>query len=69
MLKRGVFLDTNAGGAVLYYHYGRFHILCGECCFCSTTNLVVVDSTVGYGDGQKRFGWNLIDWGTGWPVV
>ncbi|KAG0127052.1 glycosyl hydrolase [Tuber indicum] len=28
-----------------------------------------VDTTIGYGDGQKRFGWNLIDWSTGWPVV
>ena len=27
MFKRGVFLDTVAGGAVLYYHYGKFHIL------------------------------------------
>ena len=26
--KRGVFLDNETGGAVLYYHYGGFHILC-----------------------------------------
>ena len=37
--------------------------------FFSNTNWVLVDTTIGYGDGQKRFGWNLISWSTGWPVV
>lgn len=29
----------------------------------------VVDTKVGYGDGQKRFGWNVIGWSGSWPVV
>ena len=28
-----------------------------------------VDIRIGYGDGQKRFGVNRIDWSSGWPVV
>lgn len=28
-----------------------------------------VDTTIGYGDGQKPFGWNQIDFSSGWPVV
>ncbi|KAH8163725.1 hypothetical protein CIB48_g4511 [Xylaria polymorpha] len=28
-----------------------------------------VDKTIGYADGDKRFGWNTIDFSSGWPVV
>lgn len=28
-----------------------------------------VDTTIGYADGDKRFGWNVIDFSSGWPVV
>ncbi|KAL2133755.1 hypothetical protein VTI74DRAFT_1737 [Chaetomium olivicolor] len=28
-----------------------------------------VDTRVGYADGQKRFGWNRINFSSGWPVV
>jgi hypothetical protein len=28
-----------------------------------------VDTTIGYADGQKRFGWNQINFSSGWPVV
>ncbi|KAJ5297252.1 uncharacterized protein N7443_008145 [Penicillium atrosanguineum] len=28
-----------------------------------------VDTTVGYADGDKLFGWNAIDFSSGWPVV
>ncbi|KAK1750465.1 putative arabinan endo-1,5-alpha-L-arabinosidase A [Echria macrotheca] len=28
-----------------------------------------VDTRVGYADGQKRFGWNKLDFSTGWPAV
>ncbi|KAI5776808.1 endo-alpha-1,5-arabinanase [Geopyxis carbonaria] len=27
-----------------------------------------VDTDVGYADGDKLFGWNLLDWSSGWPV-
>ncbi|KAH6974965.1 glycosyl hydrolase [Ilyonectria sp. MPI-CAGE-AT-0026] len=28
-----------------------------------------VDTRIGYGDGQKKFGWNTIDFSSGWPTV
>lgn len=28
-----------------------------------------VDTTIGYADSQKLFGWNQIDFSSGWPVV
>jgi arabinan endo-1,5-alpha-L-arabinosidase len=28
-----------------------------------------VDTTIGYADSQKRFGWNKINFSSGWPVV
>ncbi|KAM0331328.1 hypothetical protein ACHAQA_002998 [Verticillium albo-atrum] len=28
-----------------------------------------VNTKIGYGDGQKQFGWNTIDFSSGWPVV
>ncbi|KAJ0423606.1 putative arabinan endo-1,5-alpha-L-arabinosidase A [Aspergillus carlsbadensis] len=28
-----------------------------------------VDTTIGYADSQKVFGWNVIDFSSGWPVV
>ncbi|KAB8231196.1 arabinan endo-1,5-alpha-L-arabinosidase [Aspergillus alliaceus] len=28
-----------------------------------------VDTTIGYGDSQKLFGWNVLDFSSGWPSV
>ncbi|KAI5821414.1 glycoside hydrolase family 43 protein [Pyronema omphalodes] len=28
-----------------------------------------VDTTVGYADGDKNFGWNVLDFSSGWPVA
>jgi arabinan endo-1,5-alpha-L-arabinosidase len=28
-----------------------------------------VDTNIGYADGQKLFGWNVLDFSSGWPVV
>ena len=28
-----------------------------------------VDTRVGYADGQKTLGWNVLDWSNGWPVA
>lgn len=27
------------------------------------------NTSIGYADDEKQFGWNVIDWSTGWPVV
>lgn len=28
-----------------------------------------VNTNVGYADGQKTFGWNILDFSTGWPIA
>jgi len=28
-----------------------------------------INPTIGYGDGQTQFGWNVIGWSGGWPAV
>ena len=28
-----------------------------------------VDTTIGYADNQKLFGWKAVDFSSGWPVV
>lgn len=28
-----------------------------------------VDTTIGYADNKKLFGWNAVDFASGWPVV
>lgn len=34
------------------------------------TLFVVVDTRIGYADGQKKFGWNKLNFGSdGWPSV
>lgn len=29
----------------------------------------IVDTRVGYADGDKKFGWNVLKWSGGWPSV
>jgi arabinan endo-1,5-alpha-L-arabinosidase len=29
----------------------------------------VVDTRIGYSDGQKKFGWNKLNFNDGWPTV
>jgi arabinan endo-1,5-alpha-L-arabinosidase len=31
--------------------------------------ILAVDTTIGYADGDKQFGWNTLDFSTGWPVA
>ncbi|KAF1780717.1 Glycosyl hydrolase, five-bladed beta-propellor domain [Phytophthora cactorum] len=52
---QGVYNDPTHG-PVLYYHYGKLAVTC-----------------LGYPyrlrDGDKRFGWNKLDFSSGWPTV
>jgi hypothetical protein len=29
----------------------------------------IVNTNVGYADGKKTLGWNVLSWSTGWPVA
>jgi arabinan endo-1,5-alpha-L-arabinosidase len=69
---QGVYQDPKYG-PVLYYHYGT---LLSEplwrCVLCRVLTLATnfaVDTRIGYADGDKKFGWNQIDFSSGWPKV
>ena len=27
------------------------------------------NTSIGYANDEKQFGWNVIDWSSGWPVI
>ncbi|KAF7712971.1 Arabinan endo-1,5-alpha-L-arabinanase [Penicillium ucsense] len=71
--KRGV-ACTNGGGSVVLESHGTVYGPGGQGVFTDSSLGPVlyyhyVDTTVGFADGQKRFGWNQIDFSSGWPVV
>ncbi|PWW80504.1 Glycoside Hydrolase Family 43 protein [Tuber magnatum] len=72
--KKGIACTSSGGSTVLASH-GNVYGPGGQGIFLDPVAggeilyYHYVDTKIGYGDGQKRFGWNLISWGTGWPVV
>lgn len=65
-------LQDSVEGPVIYYHYGEsFSVAFGE----GDGNVIadfsgLVDTRIGYADGQKLFGWNKLSFGSnGWPTV
>ena len=71
---QGVYADASEGGAVLYYHYGEFSTwrstpFASGLGLCLLIKHGTADTTVGYGDGDYLFGWNVLSWSTGWPVA
>ncbi|OJJ36366.1 hypothetical protein ASPWEDRAFT_37937 [Aspergillus wentii DTO 134E9] len=65
---------TNGGGTVVLESHGTVYGPGGQGVFTDPDLGPVlyyhyVDTTIGYGDGQKLFGWNKIDFSSGWPVV
>ncbi|RDW84261.1 arabinan endo-1,5-alpha-L-arabinosidase-2 [Coleophoma cylindrospora] len=76
----GSFVDKNGkactagGGSVLLESHGKVYGPGGQGVFTDSSNGLVlyyhyVDTSVGYADSQKRFGWNKLSWSSGWPVV
>ncbi|KAF4176776.1 hypothetical protein CNMCM7927_003874 [Aspergillus lentulus] len=71
--KNGV-ACTNGGGTVVLESHGTVYGPGGQGVFTDPTLGPVlyyhyVDTRIGYADGQKLFGWNVIDFSSGWPVV
>ncbi|KAJ5153539.1 CAZyme family GH43 [Penicillium canariense] len=65
---------TSGGGTVVLASHGTVYGPGGQGVFTDPSLGPVlyyhyVDTTVGYADGQKLFGWNQIDFSTRWPVV
>jgi arabinan endo-1,5-alpha-L-arabinosidase len=65
---------TNGGGTVVLESHGTVYGPGGQGVFTDPSLGPIlyyhyVDTTIGYADGQKRFGWNQINFSSGWPVV
>ncbi|RYC54790.1 hypothetical protein CHU98_g11418 [Xylaria longipes] len=71
--KNGV-ACTNGGGTVVLETHDNVYGPGGQGVYQDPTYGPIlyyhyVDKTIGYADGDKRFGWNTIDFSSGWPVV
>ncbi|PYI35015.1 endo-alpha-1,5-arabinanase precursor [Aspergillus indologenus CBS 114.80] len=65
---------TESGGTIVLASHGTVYGPGGQGVYDDPTYGPVlyyhyVDTTVGYADDQKLFGWNTIDFSSGWPVV
>ncbi|KAL2112937.1 hypothetical protein VUR80DRAFT_6059 [Thermomyces stellatus] len=76
----GGFVDANGtpctegGGTVVLESHGSVYGPGGQGVYDDPTHGPVlyyhyVNTDIGYADGQKQFGWNTIDFSSGWPVV
>ena len=65
---------TSGGGTVVLESHDFVYGPGGQGVFNDPKNGPVlyyhyVNTNIGYGDGDKQFGWNTIDFSSGWPVV
>ncbi|KAI8626027.1 glycoside hydrolase family 43 protein [Xylariaceae sp. FL1651] len=65
---------TSSGGTVVLQSHNNVYGPGGQGVYQDPTYGPIlyyhyVDTTIGYADGDKRFGWNTIDFSSGWPVV
>ncbi|PPJ51297.1 hypothetical protein CBER1_07868 [Cercospora berteroae] len=65
---------TSGGGTVVLESHGNIYGPGGQSVYNDSKDgwLLVyhyVDTTIGFADGQKQFGWNKLDWSSGWPVA
>ena len=66
----------NGGGTIVLESHGVIYAPGGQSVYDDPANGWVLvyhyfNKTIGVSDahGDSRFGWNKIDWSTGWPVV
>ncbi|KAF8253939.1 putative arabinan endo-1,5-alpha-L-arabinosidase A [Wilcoxina mikolae CBS 423.85] len=62
------------GGMTVVQSHSNMYGPGGESVFQDPTlgSIIVyhyVDTNIGFSDGQKRFGWNVLNWVNGWPVA
>ncbi|KAL5113404.1 hypothetical protein ACEQ8H_008727 [Pleosporales sp. CAS-2024a] len=64
---------TQGGGTTVLKSHGYVYGPGGQGVFVDSGNSYLyyhyVDTRSGYGDGDKKFGINAIDWSSGWPVL
>lgn len=64
----------NGGGTVVLPSHGWVYAPGGQGVFHDpilgpVLHYHYVDTRIGYADGQKKFGWNKLDFSSGWPTV
>ncbi|KAJ5247227.1 Glycoside hydrolase family 43 [Penicillium chermesinum] len=65
---------SDGGGTMVLESHGTVYGPGGQGVFDDPTHGPVlyyhyIDTAIGYADDQKQFGWNAIDFSSGWPVV
>ncbi|KAI0123368.1 glycoside hydrolase, family 43 [Xylariales sp. AK1849] len=65
---------TNGGGTTVLASHGTVYGPGGQGIFSDSTHGTVLyyhyaDTSVGLADSQYLFGWNVINWSSGWPTV
>ncbi|KAJ5909429.1 hypothetical protein N7504_004072 [Penicillium tannophilum] len=65
---------TDGGGTIVLESHGEVYGPGGQGVYDDPTYGTVLyyaytNTSIGYADDEKQFGWNVIDWSTGWPVV
>ncbi|RYP29582.1 hypothetical protein DL766_005315 [Monosporascus sp. MC13-8B] len=65
---------TNGGGTVVLESHDNVYGPGGQGVYDDPTHGPIlyyhyVDTSIGFADGTKQFGWNNIDFSSGWPVV
>ncbi|KAJ5730452.1 uncharacterized protein N7483_004960 [Penicillium malachiteum] len=65
---------TDGGGTIVLESHGEVYGPGGQGVYDDPTYGTILyyaytNTSIGYADDEKQFGWNTIDWSTGWPVV
>ncbi|RYP68066.1 hypothetical protein DL770_008516 [Monosporascus sp. CRB-9-2] len=65
---------TNGGGTVVLESHDNIYGPGGQGVYDDPTHGPIlyyhyVDTNIGFADGSKQFGWNNIDFSSGWPIV
>ena len=79
---QGVLFNKDLKSPVIYYHYSEFSLTCffayrEGCCKrrsgkdgqADADDMRAVNKTLGYDNKLFQFGWNKLDFKSGWPVV
>ncbi|KAI4150548.1 MAG: hypothetical protein LQ340_004012 [Diploschistes diacapsis] len=67
----GVIYDPGQNSVVMYYHYGESFLCCVGVSVYEGLVLTgdAVNPSIGYDQNSFQFGWNKLDFSSGWPVV
>lgn len=70
-------IDDPTYGSVMYYRYGKFWVESSSddkrtvqnCNALTDFEYQLVNTSIGYAVADYQWGWNVIDWSSGWPEI